>query len=94
MLQQGYLVRIFVKTPNKTITLDVDLLQYVFWVKQKITDRTGVPPHLQRLTFQGQQLDDHNRLAHYNIQREATLQLAMRLRGGMQQAFATTSITE
>ena len=78
-------MQVFVKTPEKTITLDVHPLQSIFVVKQKITKklRGNILPREQRLIFAGQQLDDDNRLADYNIQREATLDLSTRLLGGM-----------
>ena len=82
-------MQIYIKTLRNTISLHVDPTYSINKLKKILCDRQGIPITEQRLIYAGKQLEDIKTLAYYAIQRESTLYLMTRLRGGAGEPLIT-----
>lgn len=79
----GNMLNLKIKTlTGSTITVDVDKNDTINQLKSKIAAKQGIPVEQQRLVFSGKQLDSSKTLGDYNVDKDSTLHLVLRLRGG------------
>ncbi|KAK1746850.1 ubiquitin-like domain-containing protein [Skeletonema marinoi] len=80
--RSGDTMQIFIKgLDGRSFTLRVRPTDTVDSIKEALRKREGYPPDLQRLVFAGKDLEDGRTLADYNIRKESTLDLSLRLLG-------------
>jgi hypothetical protein len=76
--------QLFVKTlSGKTITLEFDATDPIVKIMKQIKDKETTFINQQRLIFAGKQLEMMKAIGMYNIKKESTIHMVLRLCGGM-----------
>jgi len=74
---------IHIKTlTGKTVDINVAPFDNIEYIKSLYQDKEGVPPDQQRLIYNGVMLKDNKTIFDYKIEKESTLHLVLKLRGG------------
>ena len=74
-------MELYLKTlTGNTITLNVDQYEHVGYLKTRIFEKEQIPVGQQKLVFAGKLLEDNKTLESYNIEKECTIQLFLKLK--------------
>ena len=74
-------MELYLKTlTGNTITLNVDQYEHVGYLKTRIFEKEQIPVGQQKLVFAGKLLEDNKTLENYNIEKECTIQLFLKLK--------------
>ena len=81
---------IYVKSlTGRSIYIEITHQMSIEELKMKIQEKDGTPVEQQRFIYAGKDLDDPMLVGRYNIQKDSTLHLVLRLRGGMHHISST-----